>query len=400
MANCANMYNWINQSQEHQRYAMTNYPVAFKLARIASSYEEFITLAQDIRRGEGGSYLLEYNAWLNKWGNTWDQLGCPHEYALGEHTNSFKFQARPTPSRNMRLQDYGQFDQAEGPRFSLAGLSGLGQMFTVGGLAGYPQQTTMSCFSGRCGLGAVDDENGQSTWEDFEDDSDDWDGGTPSSMPTLKSGYYWCNSAPSEIRMTQAARASEAPGWTVTTYAGVDNQLYYRYDHAGTNVRKWACPMSNRPAAQQKADVKLIQNALLKAGYPVGSTGADGIIGKNTCAAAYKFAAERLNEYGGNLSANFYKALGLAGKDFEVKYARLCTSYYKDVGLHAPTTPVEPPKPPKAQPPKVEPPKPDVPVVVPEPAKAGFPLWLGIGLGAAAVGGVLYSKFGRKKGRR
>jgi hypothetical protein len=206
--------------------------------------------------------------------------------------------------------------------------------------------------------------------------------------------------------MTQSARASDALGWTVTTYAGVDNQLYYRYDHASTNVRKWACPKSAAPSSKQKADVKLIQQALLNAGYNVGSTGADGIIGPNTCAGAYKYAAERLSEYGGNLSANFFKTLGLAGRDFEVTYARLCTQYYKDVGQHAPVVTPEPVAPKPVQPKPAEPkpvePKPQPVVVVvpePEPQKAGFPLWLGIGLGAAAVGGVLYSKYG-KKGRR
>lgn len=297
---------------------------------------------------------------------------------------------------------------------------------SVAGLAGYAG-TKLSCFSGRCNLGQTpweedfdprdeydsdisDWETGQSDEydDDWWSDSDKYDTGTPSSMPDLKEGYYWCSKPPSEVKMVQSPKASDkAYGWTVAVYSGLDNQLYYRYDHANTNVRKWACPVSNKPSASQKADIKTIQKALVSAGYSVGTSGADGIFGPNTCKAAFDFKAERLNQYGAGMDATFFNALGLGGKDFEVKYGRLCDMYYKDVGRQAPVEPKEEPAKPKTEPakPKTEPAKPKAPVVVPtvptpEPAKAGFPLWLGIALGGGAVVTALVMAGKKKKGRK
>lgn len=407
---CANMYDWINQSEEHQRYALTNYPVAAYYARRADSYEEFITLVQDFRTGEAGAYQGEFQKWWQRWGDTWDKIGCIREYALGEHTQNFRFQATPTPNVAMRQRDYGAFT-AEGPRLSLTGLGRLARRSRGPIVIGALPSSGLSCF-GKCGpqhLGQTDPwEAGQSVWgEDAWDqayqdetgksdlygddpwsDSGDYDIGTPSMMPDLKSGYFWCSKPASQVKQVQAPKASsEAPGWTVAVYSGADNQLYYRYDHAQTNVRKWACPVSNRPGVQQKADIKLIQKALNSAGYPVGTV--DGIAGSKTCDAAYKFQKERVGVMGADLTKAFYQALGLGGKDFEVKYARLCAMYHKEQY----TTPD---KPEPSTPPKRPPAKKD-PISTPEPVKAGFPWPLAVFLGLGAGVTVFMTK---KKKRR
>lgn len=409
---CANMYDWIKQSEEHQRYAITHYPVAAYYARRADSYEEFVTLVQDFRAGEYGSYQAEFQKWWKAWGNTWDKMGCPHEYVLGEHTQNFKFHATPTPNIAMRQRDYGAFT-AEGPRLSLTGLGGLGRLLprptpiVIGALP----STRMSCFGRPCGnLGQTDPwEPQQSRWEDeawdmayddetgtsdmYDDDpwsdSSSYDIGTPSMAPDLKTGYFWCSKPPSQIKMVQSPKASDgAPGWTVAVFSGADNQLYYRYDHAQTNVRKWACPKSNRPGVQQKADIKLIQKALSAAGYPAGV--ADGIVGSNTCNAAYKFQKERVGVIGADLTKNFFQALGLGGKGFEVKYARMCAMYHKE--QYQPPTEPEPTTPEKKPPAKK-----DKPAKKPvEPVKAGFPWWLAAVMGLG-VGVTVYVN--KKKGR-
>jgi len=410
---CANMYDWIEQSQEHKRYAMTNYPVAAHFARISDSYEHFISLVQDFRTGEAGAYRREFNEWWHRFGSTWNELGCPHEYVLGEHTDKFKFHARPTPNANMRQRDYGAFT-VEGPRLSLTGMTR--------GLAGKPivlgqlPSTRFSCFGRPCaGLGQTN----QSVWEDpweqsqttydepadietgqsdmYEDewwtDTSDYDVGTPSMMPELKDGYHWCRKPPSGVKMVQSPKASDgAPGWTVAVFSGADNQLYYRYDHAQTNVRRWACPTSNIERPGQKADVRLIQKALKEAGYPPGPI--DGIVGPKTCAAAYKFQRERVGVMGADLTRGFFQALGLGGRDFEVKYARLCAFHHKDV--YMPPDEPEPSKPDKKKPPKKKDP---VKITVPEEKKAGFP-WLLAGVLGLGAGVTAFMTSKKKKKRR
>lgn len=405
---CANMYEWIKQSEEHQRYALTHYPVAAYYARAADSYEEFITLVQDFRTGEAASYQREFQIWWKKWGNTWDKLGCPHEYVLGEHTANFKFHATPTPNVAMRQRDYGAFT-TEGPRLSLTGLGRVAGRFAKGPIViGALPSTKMSCFGRPCaGLGQTEPweeelimKEGQTVWSDdawdqayksetgqsdmYEDDwwsdSGEYDVGTPSMSPDLKTGYFWCSKPPSQIKQVQAPVASSgAPGWTVAVFSGADNQLYYRYDHPQTNVRKWACPKSNRPGVKQQADIKLIQKALTSAGYPVGAI--DGIAGPKTCDAAYRYQKERVGILGADLTKAFFQALGLGGKGFEVSYGRLCAMHHKaqtTPGKAEPTTPKEPTQPKKK-----------VPVTIPqEPAQAGFPwplaVFLGLGVGVTA----------------
>lgn len=410
---CANIYDWIKQSEEHQRYALTNYPVASYYTRIADSYEEFITLVNDFRTGEAGSYQAEFQKWWEKWGDTWDKIGCIHEYVLGEHTQDFKFHATPTPSIAMRQRDYGAF-VTEGPRLSLTGLGRVANRFRKGPIViGALPSTRMSCFGRPCGpcgnLGATEpwEAQDQTIWDDsawdqaykgetgqsdmYDDDpwsdSDEYDIGTPSMSPDLKTGYFWCSKPPSQVRQVQAPTASkDAVGWTVAVFSGADNQLYYRYDHPQTNVRKWACPKSNLPGVEQKADIRLIQKALTSAGYPVGAI--DGLVGSKTCDAAYKFQSQRVGVVGANLTDAFFKALGLGGKGFEVKYARLCAMYHKEQYQPKKPEPTTPPKKPTTKKPVI---------TLPEEQKAGFPWILAVVLGLGAGVTVYMTK---KKGGR
>ena len=86
-------------------------------------------------------------------------------------------------------------------------------------------------------------------------------------------------------------------------YAGVDNQLYYKYLHRSTNTVKWACPKKRLPASAQKTAVREIQTALKRAGYNPGAI--DGLIGPKTCEAAYRYKRERLSEYDATLTRTF-----------------------------------------------------------------------------------------------
>jgi len=362
-----NLYDWMRMSESHRQYAAKNYPVASRLGLGSEDYDTYADKVRALQGATKDAFMSEFQHWFCEFGSAWNQLGAIQEYSVGEHTKSIQM----GPRRN-------RF-----PSVRPAGFRGLAP-------------TALSCFSGY--------EDGQSIWYNTPDDigtgtsdpyQDDWSIGTPSSTPKLPSGYFWGN-PPSGIRKTSLPKAiSGYPGWTKTTWAGADNQLYYQYYHQNSNTEKWARPKSNVVSWQMKKDIKSIQAALNKAGYSAGT--ADGIIGPKTCGAAYSFKIKELRDNNVMLDEKFYAALGLGGKNFSESYGRICAMYYKDV----PVIPDPDPDPPKVTPGK-KPPKETPPTPPPVIEKAGFPWWMGAIIGVGALGAVISMdpKKSKKRGRK
>ena len=360
----SNLYDWMRMSDDHRRYAANNYPVAARLGLGSDTYEEYHAKVRALKGPARTAFTAEFQHWYCEFGASWNQLGGIQEYSVGEYTKAIKM----GPKTN-RL-----------PRRRPAHIRGLSP------------RMGMSC------IGVMEEDwetdNQQSIWYDNPSDlgtgtsdpyQDDWSIGTPSSSPSLPTGYFW-GTPPSGLRKTGTPKVLYAyPGWVKTTWAGADNQLYYEYFHQNSNTQKWAVPKSNVATSTQRKDIKTIQAALSKAGYAPGPI--DGLVGEKTCKAAYAYKRDVLKDTGVMLDAKFYLSLGLAHMGFEESYGRLCAMYFKDT-----------PKTPPAVTPK-EPPNPTIDPVVtpddlPEISKAGFPWWMGLLIGVGVLGAVVTVKKG------
>jgi len=372
----SNLYDWMKMSDDHRRYTANNYPVAARLGLGSENYEQYHAKVSSLVGPMKAAFLAEFRDWFCDFGEAWDQLGGIQEYSVGEYTKSIQM----GPKSN-RL-----------PRRRPSHIRGLSP------------QAGMSC------IGVMEEDsfndNQQSIWYDNPDNlatgtsdpwQDDWSTGTPSSTPSLPAGYFW-GTPPSGLRKTGTPKVlSTYPGWVKTTWAGADNQLYLEYFHQNSNTQKWGVPKSNRVTTTQRRDIKLIQAALSKAGYAPGPV--DGLVGEKTCKAAYAYKRDVLNDTGVMLDAKFYMSLGLANKNFEESYGRLCAMYYKYTPVNP--DPVEP------TPDPVKPRRTPDPVVTPDDVlpqkvdKAGFPWWMGLILGVGALGAVASTQMdGKKKKRR
>jgi hypothetical protein len=364
-----NLYDWMKMSDDHRRYVANNYPVAARLGLGSETYDEYHSKVRALKGPMRSAFVAEFQHWYCEFGIAWNQLGGIQEYSVGEYTKTIRM--GPKANRLSRRRPS-----------HIRGLS---------------PRTGMSC------IGALDDwENGQSIWYDDPDDlatgtsdphQNDWSTGTPSTTPSLPAGYFWCPSPPSGLRKTGVPKVLSAyPGWTKTTWAGADNQLYLEYFHQNSNTQKWGCPKSNVVTTSQRRDIKSIQTALQRAGYSPGTI--DGIIGEKTCKAAYAFKRDTLNNTDVMLDEKFYAALGLGGKNFGESYGRLCAMYYKHVPVNPdPVEPTPDPVKPRPTPDPVVTPDDDPPKI----EKAGIPWWAGLLLGLGAVGAVVSTQMKDKK---
>ena len=295
---CANIYDWMTQSPKHELAAQKLYPTAFQMASRSPNYGSFIAMANSMPALNRQRYTAEFNQWWKTYGQTWDRMGCPSEYSVGELTSQFSFpeqdrqvSTRPRSLRGVTVAGFNPFSGSTG----LAGFRGG----AYGGIRGFGQTDT---------------------------------------KPALEPGYQWCTSIPPGMPITEEKPVpGDTNGWYYRIWAGDgDGKNYYEYKQymlwdywsGGSGETLYACPTyspSNTTTAN-KTEVKAIQSALLKRGYNPGVI--DGIWGPSTCGAAYSYARNELGEYGSVLSSQFFTTLGLGGKGYDQKYGNSCESWY------------------------------------------------------------------------
>jgi hypothetical protein len=301
---CGNIYSWISQSGQHRAFAGRHFPVSARLVSGSLSYNQFASHATSLPPAAKSRYIAEYSAWFKKFGRTWEKMGCPPEFHVGEQTDQYYF-----TDGNGSLSDQG--------RMYLAGC-------------------------GSCGLGGLG--------ADTSDQGEDWDsdldiGSVPDPVPP--SGFKLCSSPPAGNVIDNWVNAGG--GWVRRTYATPANVKFFEYVHQETNVRRWACTTESwATSGYNAADIKRIQQALIQRGYSVGSTGADGKIGQNTCNACFSAKQALTGDITADLTAPFFKAIGIAEAAFATRNKRLCAYYHKNwkpTGTTPTTPPAAPDKP-------------------------------------------------------
>jgi hypothetical protein len=216
--------------------------------------------------------------------------------------------------------------------------------------------------------------------------------------PALEPGYVWCSGPPTgALPISEERTVTDKFGWTYVVHASTDGDtLFYLYHDTMTNSDFWACPWRGSIIPSNRAEVKTIQRALSKKGYNPGTI--DGIWGPKTCQAAYAYKRTVLKDSNITLGANFWSSLSLPAAYLK-KYARSCDKWYTgDLGPVQPPGPVEPAKPTGVKPPVAKPPTPAE--VTPEPAKAGFSVWMGLILAGGMLAAAFVAPVKRKKRRK
>lgn len=283
----ATLYDWLKMSPEHTRYAERNYPIAANIALMSQSHEKFMSAVQQLEPWDRVRYINEFNNWWATHGETWDRIGLPQEYTVGEVTSTFDFRPMLEDNPLRRPPEFRGFD------VKLAGLETINY------------------------IGA------DQSYDDWESDLDI--GSTPD--PTVPSGYVWCVN-PGNTRPTADWQNAEY-GWRRQAQAGVGNEKYWYYAHPDTNRQLWAC--EKKTTYSNVADVKAIQTALKARGYNIGTTGVDGKVGKNTCIACYTAKQDLTGTIDQMLTLDFFQKLGVKGatQAFATRNARLCSAYFK-----------------------------------------------------------------------
>lgn len=144
------------------------------------------------------------------------------------------------------------------------------------------------------------------------------------------------------------------------------------------------------PPVVSENDVKKIQAALRVKGYPLKI---DGVWGPVTCESLFALQQETSKTNSSLLLASTFKALGFDGTtamQYAQSFGQVCGPYWSPEDY----VNIDPGDLPKKPEPEVTPE--DVAPV--EPVKAGFGLWLVIGMAAAVGGAVLFGD--KNKGRR
>jgi hypothetical protein len=406
------MFDWIAQSSQHERYSAKNYPVAYHMAKASPNHGSFIGLVHTLDPKAMNRYNQEYNLWYRTHGYTWDRMGCPTEYSVGELSRQFSFP--------------GQEHKVRQRPSHLRGFAGS--------------------------FGATGDK------------------------PSLEPGFMWCSSVPPGMIITEWRPVEDGPwGWTYAIHAAGDKN-YYIYSDSMTGDTLYGCPKTVAKTSADQQNVMAVQKALKARGYNpgpidgkwgngtctaaysfnrnelknytatltaqffnglglggqgfdakyanacakyyVGDLGPepnfvpnssalevqkalktvgydpgkiDGKFGQNTCAAAYAYNRAVVNDYGEELGKMFYLSLGLKGSGYNLT----CKPYWEDIQGPMPPKPTPQPTPPPKPTPKPTP----TPEPAPEPVKAGFPTWLGVLVGAGLLigGATIGTKKTKKK---
>lgn len=91
----ANPYDWMRQSREHRRYAQTAYPVIAGLAGRSNGYAQFALGVQRLSPRNQQEYVAEWNDWHERFGKSWEKLGCIKETRLGQFTSRYRWSNAP-----------------------------------------------------------------------------------------------------------------------------------------------------------------------------------------------------------------------------------------------------------------------------------------------------------------
>ena len=217
--------------------------------------------------------------------------------------------------------------------------------------------------------------------------------------PDPPAGYKQCDLTPLNVYLAHSAKPSTMPYWKYETWEEMGTDvLYYRLLGSGGEIY-WeyptgiACGSALVPGGTGGTDIKKIkqiQNALNEYfdDHPYYPLTVDGVFGPKTCKAAYGYQQGLLSDFSVRLTEGFFTSLDLPAWYSTSKFETSCTPWYSDEAYVPTAPPIVTP---------VTPPAPVPPPVVAD--KAGFPLWLGIGVGVLLIGGML--TFGKKKkGRR
>jgi hypothetical protein len=167
----------------------------------------------------------------------------------------------------------------------------------------------------------------------------------------LPAGHHWCTATPSSLRVVGdwVLVDQSCNGIKRKQYSDNVGAAYYQFWRTLTNEERWACPKSTALTSRKKQLIKLMQGVLLDLGYDLGSTGADGSVGKFTCRAAYTeqgkagICGEEL------LTKKLFQRLAFSAKEVEEAWTEIsgvCRGEYTSAfacGGVAPVTPVEPP---------------------------------------------------------
>lgn len=119
----ANPYDWLKQSREHRAFGNRNYPVMAGVASRSNGYPSFALQIQGLPGDLQAEYLHEWGSWYDKFGKSWNRIGCIKEQRLGQYTEKFKERdwtpglgqiSSGTPLRRGSRHMLGAFDTSVG----------------------------------------------------------------------------------------------------------------------------------------------------------------------------------------------------------------------------------------------------------------------------------------------
>lgn len=107
---CSHPYDWSVQSPSHTQYFRSNYPTMEMVAAEAEANPgdpglNFDKIVASLDEGYRADYLAEYNLWWDQYGRAWDELGCPRETFVGEHTAGYKWEGKDTTGGSSEVSD-------------------------------------------------------------------------------------------------------------------------------------------------------------------------------------------------------------------------------------------------------------------------------------------------------
>jgi len=323
---CANFYDWIYQSMEHQHHANIHYPELALTASGSSSLADFEAQIRDLDPMTRSVADQEEQQWYRDYGSEWKSNNCSLESYVGE--SGEKGHSGHTP---------GVDPKKETPKARI-------------------KKIQQALKDRNYDPGKVDGVWGPKTCE-----------------------------AAYRVKIERLKNYSRPLDYEFFDYLGITGQTGQDY---AAEFGEACAPWYTQFVKPTDSDLEAIQQALVRRGY---LSSVSGKWDKTTCLALFKFQQDTYGaSKGGVLDRETFVALGFQGAvaaTYESLYATKCQSYWGG----------EPPEPGPPRPGPSPEPAPEDEDTAPQFQKAGIPMWLGVLLGAGAIGGAIYAA---KKAKR